>query len=95
MPWFRNHYVCIACDGHWLAEHAQAQDADADCPFCRAYGVTPYKSDDRTRIVAPQGGAEGGFVVLECTQVGAQGPDDRPLGRFASRAAAAAFLAAR
>jgi len=33
--------------------------------------------------------------VLECTQVGAQGPDDRPLGRFASRAAAEAFLAAR
>lgn len=94
MPWFRNHYVCIACDRHWLAEHAQVQDAD--CPFCRAYGVTPYKSDDRTRIVAPQSSAEGGgFVVLECAQVDAHGPDDRPLGRFASRGEAKAFLAAR
>ena len=55
MPWFRNHYVCIACEGHWLAEAAAAQDGD--CPFCRAYDVTPYKSDDWTLIVEPQGKA--------------------------------------
>lgn len=44
MPWFRNHYVCFACEGHWLAEHAEA--VAADCPFCRVYDVVPYKSDD-------------------------------------------------
>jgi hypothetical protein len=42
MAWFRNHYVCLACEGHWLAEHAEA--IEADCPFCRAYDVAPYKS---------------------------------------------------
>jgi hypothetical protein len=90
MPWFRNHYVCIACEGHWLAEAAAAQDDD--CPFCRAYDVTPYRSDDWTRIVEPQG---QGFVVLECAKVGAHGPDYRRRGRFNSRDAALAFVAGR
>ena len=49
MAWFRNHYVCLACEGHWLAE--QAEEIEADCPFCRAYDVAPYKSDDWTPIV--------------------------------------------
>jgi len=46
MAWFRNHYICIACQGHWLCERAEVQDDD--CPFCRAYDVAPYKSDDWT-----------------------------------------------
>ena len=48
MTWFRNHYVCTVCEGHWLAEAAEVQDAD--CPHCRAYDVVPYRSDDLTRI---------------------------------------------
>ena len=49
MSWFRNHYVCVACEGHWLAESSEVQDAD--CPHGRAYDVVPYPSDDLTRVV--------------------------------------------
>jgi len=44
MAWFRNHYVCTACDGHWIAESAEA--LEEHCPHCRAYDVSPYRSDD-------------------------------------------------
>ena len=88
MAWFRNHYVCVACDGHWIAEHAAAQEAD--CLFCRAYDVTPYKSDDRSVLVEPEG---DGFVVLECVEVSAHGPDYRTVGRFGNRDKAREFLA--
>lgn len=90
MPWFRNHYICAGCEGHWLAERAAAQEDD--CPFCRALDVTPFKSDDWTLIVEPEGEV---FVVLECAEVNAHGPDYRPLGRFVSRDAARAFVAGR
>lgn len=90
MPWFRNHYVCVACEGHWIAEHVEAREDH--CPFCRAYEVAPYKSDDWSVVVEP---ADDGFVVLECTQVSARGPDYKPLGRFPSLDAARAFVAAR
>lgn len=48
MAWFRNHYVCTACEGHWIAEGVEV--LDAHCPHCRAYDVTPYRSDDLTVI---------------------------------------------
>jgi hypothetical protein len=48
MAWFRNHYLCTACEGHWIAEHVEV--LDAHCPHCRAYDVTPYRSDDLTVI---------------------------------------------
>jgi hypothetical protein len=90
MAWFRNHYVCLACEGHWLAERSAA--IEDDCPFCRAYDVAPYKSDDRTLIVEPAGET---FVVLECAGVKTQAPVYRAVGSFASRAAARAFMAER
>lgn len=94
MPWFRNHYVCTACQGHWLAEHAERQESD--CPHCRAYDVAPYKSDDWSRVIDRQSHAQGDqFVVLECVKVGAHGPDYRRRQRFGSHDAAKAFLAAR
>lgn len=89
MPWFRNHYVCFACEAHWLAERAAAEHAD--CPQCRAYDVAPYKSDDWSVVIEADGDA---FVVLECAAVNAHGPDYRPLGRFPDRTRAQAFLAA-
>jgi len=45
MPWFRHHYHCEACAGSWLAEAEVI--VEADCPFCRAYDVAPYRSEDR------------------------------------------------
>jgi hypothetical protein len=44
MAWFRNHYVCTACEGHWILECVEVQDQH--CPHCRAYDVVPYRSDD-------------------------------------------------
>jgi hypothetical protein len=90
MAWFRNHYVCIACQGHWVAEHAAT--LEDDCPFCRAYDVAPYKSDDWTLVVEPQGEV---FVVLECAAANAKGRDYRPLREFPSLNEARAFVAAR
>lgn len=52
MAWFRNHYVCTACDGHWIAEGVEA--LDTDCPHCHAYDVAPYRSDDLTAVAAAQ-----------------------------------------
>jgi hypothetical protein len=90
MPWFRNHYICTACEGHWLAEQAEAQGAD--CPHCRAYDIAPYKSDDWSRVVDRQGDR---YVVLECVKVTSHGPDYRARKRFGSNAEATAFLAQR
>ncbi len=90
MPWFRNHYICTVCEGHWLAEHSEAMEAD--CPHCRALDVSPYKSDDRSRVIDHDGDA---FVVLECIDVTVHGPDYKPLGRFVSRDAAREFLTGR
>jgi hypothetical protein len=43
MAWLRNHYYCEACDGTWLA--AAELVVEADCPFCAARDVFPYKND--------------------------------------------------
>ena len=43
MPWFRNHYYCEGCDGTWLVETELV--IEADCPFCQAREVFPYKND--------------------------------------------------
>jgi hypothetical protein len=90
MPWFRNHYVCHICEGYWLAEAAEAEDAQ--CLHCRTFDVAPYRSDDHTRVIDRDGDR---FVVMECVAVGAQGPDWRALRSFDSRDAARAFLAGR
>lgn len=90
MPWFRNHYLCTVCQGHWLAEDAEPRESD--CPHCRAFDIASYKSDDWTRVVERDA---KGFVVLECVKVNAHGPDYRRRKRFATQDQAKAFLAAR
>ena len=90
MPWFRNHYICTVCQGHWLAEHAEQQESD--CPHCRAYDIAPYKSDDWSRVIERDGDK---FVVLECVRVNAHGADYRTRKRFTSQDEAKAFLAGR
>ena len=90
MPWFRNHYICTVCEGHWLAEQAEPQDND--CPHCRAFDIAPWKSDDWSRVIERD---PKGFVVLECVKVNAHGPDYRRRKRFKSHDEAKAFLAAR
>jgi len=90
MAWFRNHYVCTACEGHWVSEHDEI--VEMQCLHCRAYDVTPYKSDDWSVVVEPQ---DDGYVVLEAIAVTPHGPNYKPLGRFDSRDAARAFVSSR
>jgi len=54
MPWLRHHYYCEACDGTWLVEAEIA--AEADCRFCGAHDVFPYRSDDPDRVRADAAG---------------------------------------
>ncbi|HTT48605.1 MAG TPA: hypothetical protein VMG39_11465 [Pseudolabrys sp.] len=90
MPWFRHHYSCQACDGSWFAEAAVV--VESDCPFCAARDVFAYKSDDRTLIVEREGAA---FVVFEAAKSARAEPGYRQRKRFATRAKANAFVAAR
>ena len=61
MPWLRHHYYCEACDGTWAAEGELA--VEADCGFCGARDVFPYKSDAgpraRLAVVATTGKSAG------------------------------------
>lgn len=87
MAWFRHHFCCETCDGHWLVHGAGPREDD--CPFCGARDLFPYRSDDRTRIIEAEA---DGFVVLGSAETAKDDPDDRELGRFRTRADAEAFL---
>ena len=90
MAWFRHHFYCGGCDGTWLKEAALA--AEADCPFCRARDVFPYRSEDRTLIIEQEGAA---FAVLAIANTSSSEPAYRRLRRFAERGQAQAYLAAK
>jgi hypothetical protein len=95
MAWFRHHFYCEGCDGTWFAEawlNEAALAAEADCPFCLARDVFPYRSEDRTLIIEQQGAA---FAVLACANTTSSEPAYRRLRRFAERAQAQAYLAAK
>ena len=62
MPWLRHHYYCETCDGTWFAEAEVA--IEAECKFCGARDVFPYRSDaGRVGRVRPAGGATTGKSV--------------------------------
>jgi hypothetical protein len=83
MAWFRNHYVCAACEGHWILECVEVQDEH--CPHCRAYDVTPYRSDDLTVLVAAPTASEDELVgALKAAAVQMRGDSERPRGRRAA-----------
>jgi DNA-directed RNA polymerase subunit RPC12/RpoP len=86
MALFRNHYVCAACDGHWIAESAEV--LEVDCPHCRVYDVVPYRSDDLTLMVAAVMGTQDDAVTaLKATAVKMRGRPIRSKGRGAARVA--------
>ncbi len=90
MAWFRNHYTCERCDSTWTDEWSAM--CDDDCPHCGARHMSPYKSDDLTEVVEPEGGK---FVVLVSPETAEYDPDYQQIASFPSRTAAEAFLAAR
>lgn len=63
---------------------------DDDCPRCGARHMTPYKSDDLTTIIEPEGDE---FVVLWSPETAEHDPDYRELGSFPTRCEAEAFIA--
>ena len=60
MARLRHHYYCETCDGTWLAEAEAA--IEADCKFCGARDVFPYRSDKgaRPRLAVVASGKSAG-----------------------------------
>ncbi|MEX0827684.1 MAG: hypothetical protein WD005_01905 [Haliea sp.] len=89
MAWFRNYYKCARCSARW--KDAWSAMCDDDCPHCGARHMSPYKSDDLTTVIEPDGDK---FVVLWSPESAEHEPHYRELGWFPSRKQAEAFLAA-
>lgn len=87
MTWFLNHYRCDECRRHWSDEWSCG--CDDECPRCGARDMTPYRSDDLTKIVEKIGHE---FVVLWSPETTEDDPDYCEVGRFPTRAQADAFL---
>jgi hypothetical protein len=88
MAWFLNHYICQRCDSTWTDEWSCM--CDDDCPHCGARHMTPFKSDDLTTVIEPDGMA---FVVLWSPETAEHDPDYCELGSFPTREGAEAFIA--
>ena len=89
MAWFLNYYLCERCETTWTDEWSCM--CDDDCPHCGARHMSPHESDDLTEVIAE---CDGEFVVLCSPESAGHDPGYRELGRFPTRQAAEAFLAA-
>jgi hypothetical protein len=85
MPWLRHHFYCEGCDGTWLVE-AEAT-ITADCPFCSARDLFPYRSDDRAALTTPH------LLVLQAATVTKPSRETRPSKQPQLRSRAAAKAA--
>jgi hypothetical protein len=88
MAWFRNYYRCARCNYEWPDEWSCM--CDDDCPHCGARHMSPYESDDLTKVIEKD---RDEFVVLWSPETAKDDPAYCELGRFSSRADAEAFLA--
>jgi Zn-finger nucleic acid-binding protein len=88
MAWFLNFYRCDRCSRVWRDEWSCT--CDDECPHCGARDMSPFKSEDLTELVAPDG-AE--FVAIRSSDDAEHDPDYKELGRFPTRAKAEEFLA--
>lgn len=85
MAWFRNHYLCSACEGHWIAECVEVQDEH--CPHCRAYDVVAYRSDDLAveslaiLVATPEVTEKELVVALKATAAKMRGAAGEPRAR--------------
>lgn len=86
----RHHFSCQACDGSWLVEAELVEFAD--CPFCAARDVFPYRNEDRTRMLAQEDKA---FALLAAVKTTSSEPNHRRLRRFTRGAKAAPAREAR
>jgi DNA-directed RNA polymerase subunit RPC12/RpoP len=92
MALFRNHYVCAACDGHWIAESVEV--LEVDCPHCRVYDVVPYRSDDLTVVMAAETSTEKDLVAaLKATAAKMRGKVSNKLRPIRAKGRGAARVA--
>jgi hypothetical protein len=89
MAWFANHYNCDRCGRDWVDEWSCM--CDDDCPHCGSRHYSPEDSEDLTEVVERDG---ADFVVLRSPDTAEHDPDYEEIGRFPTRKAALAFLAA-
>jgi hypothetical protein len=88
MAWFRNYYICERCDSTWSDEWSCM--CDDDCPHCDARHMSPFKSDDLTKIIEPR---EHEFIVLESPETAEHQPNYYLVATLPTRKLAEAFLA--
>lgn len=88
MAWFLNFYRCDRCYRVWRDEWSCL--CDDECPHCGARDMSPFKSEDLTELVAPDGNE---FIVLRSPESAEDDPAYRELGRFPTRERAEEFLA--
>jgi len=88
MAWFCNHYQCARCGYDWTDEWSCT--CEDDCPHCGFRHMTPYNSDDLTKLIEDRDGA---FVVLRSPNTAQHQPDYREIAEFPTREQAEAYLA--
>jgi hypothetical protein len=88
MAWFLNLYKCDRCKRRWADEWSCM--CDDECPHCGARDMTPYNSEDLTKLIE-QDGSE--FVAFRSPASAEHDPDYCEVGRFPTRAKAEEFLA--
>jgi predicted nucleic acid-binding Zn-ribbon protein len=88
MAWFLNFYRCDRCSRVWKDEWSCM--CDDECPHCGMRDMSPFKSNDLTELVAPDGDQ---FAILRSPETAEHDPDYAEIGRVPTRAKAEAFLA--
>ena len=88
MAWFVNMYRCERCKTIWRDEWSCT--CEDDCPHCGLRHMTPFRSEDLTEVIAPDGQE---FIALRSPENAEHDPDYEELGRFPTRAKAEEFLA--
>jgi hypothetical protein len=87
MAWFLNIYLCDRCRRVWTDEWSCT--CDDECPHCGARDMSPFKSEDLTELVIPEGKE---FIVLRSSETAEHDPDYEEIGRFPTKAMAEEFL---
>jgi hypothetical protein len=90
MAWFRNHYRCERCDGEWTDEWSCM--CDDDCPACGLRHMSPYSSDDLTKVVERRAHL---FVVLQSPESAEWTPDYEEVASFLTLELAEVFMHAK
>ena len=87
MAWFLNRYRCERCDRTWSDEWSCM--CDDECPYCEAGDMSPFKSEDMTEMVVPDGDE---FVVVRSPDSAEDDPEYQEVRRFPTRTKAEEFL---